>query len=113
MFVRCDRKRLLQALSNLIGNAVKFTPAGGTVTVALTQSAAAVVFEVTEPGPGIPAEQLPHIFDRYWRARTQRTQGVGLGLSITKAVLDAHGATLTVESSLGHGALFRFSLEKA
>ena len=113
LFVQCDGKRVLQVLSNLIGNAVKFTPEGGSITVSLSETPESVGFAVADTGPGIESHHLPHIFDRYWRGATQGVRGVGLGLSIAKAVLDEHGSVLNVESVPGQGAIFSFALPRA
>ena len=111
--VRCDRDRIVQVLSNLIGNAVKFTPAGGTVTVAASPAGdGMLVVEVRDTGPGIPAEQLPRLFQKYWRAHTDRT-GAGLGLFIARGILAAHGTKLSVETEVGKGSRFDFQLPVA
>jgi signal transduction histidine kinase len=110
--VRADADRLLQALGNLVGNAVKFTSPGGlvTVTVATTheRGSAMVRFTVSDTGPGIAPEHLPHVFDRFWQATATRRAGAGLGLAIVKGIAEAHGGEVTVESAPGTGA--RFSL---
>ncbi|HSS03097.1 MAG TPA: hybrid sensor histidine kinase/response regulator [Kofleriaceae bacterium] len=107
--VFCDRGRVLQVFSNLVGNALKFTPEGGHITVRSCRAGDAMQFSVADTGPGIPAEQLPHIFERYWQARTADRQGVGLGLAIAKGIVDAHGGVISVESSES-GTTFTFSI---
>jgi signal transduction histidine kinase len=107
--VHCDRARMLQVFSNLVGNALKFTPAGGRITVRARRDGNMVQFSVTDTGSGIAAEQLPHIFKRYWQARKADRQGIGLGLAITKGIVEQHGGTISVESSPG-GTTFTFSL---
>lgn len=107
--VRCDRDRIVQVLSNLIGNSLKFTPRGGTITVRVVREGPGVAFEVQDTGEGIAPDALPHLFDRFWRGE-RRTTGVGLGLYICRGIVTAHGSTLRVESTLGVGSRFYFSL---
>jgi signal transduction histidine kinase/CheY-like chemotaxis protein len=106
----CDRQRLQQILANLVDNALKFTPAGGTVRVAAVESDGGVRFAVSDTGPGIPEENLPFIFERYWQPDTQKESGVGLGLSIVKGLVEAHGGRVWVESQPGAGSTFYFVL---
>jgi signal transduction histidine kinase len=108
--VRCDRERVLQIFSNLLGNAIKFTPEGGLIEIAVRARNGSVGFSVRDSGPGIPAEQLLHVFDRYWQAGRGDRRGVGLGLFITKALVEAHGGEVSVESRLGEGSTFSFTL---
>jgi len=106
-----DGQRLAQVLSNLIGNACKFTPRGGRVTVSGTGAAGGVVMvRVRDTGPGIEAEHLPHLFDRFYRAKGQQQPGSGLGLAIARAIVDGHGGRLDVDSRPGEGASFWFTL---
>jgi signal transduction histidine kinase/CheY-like chemotaxis protein len=107
--IRCDRDRIVQVLSNLLANAVKFTPRGGTITVSTTRDDSVVRFEVRDTGQGIPAEQLPHLFTRFWRAHAGRG-GAGLGLFIARGIMAAHGCTLEVDTEEGVGSRFYFSL---
>ncbi len=111
--VTCDRDRTLQVFSNLIGNAVKFTPEGGSIVVRLQPDDDFVRVSVEDTGPGIPAEQLPHIFDRYWQARRADRRGVGLGLSIANGIIAAQGGRIWVESTVGAGTIFHFTLRRA
>ena len=111
--VHADRDRVLQALSNLIGNALKFTPAGGRVTVSVRKEGDEVLFDVADTGPGIAPEQLPHLFDRYWQANRADRRGVGLGLSIVKGIADAHGGGVRVETAEGAGTTFTLVLPAA
>jgi chemotaxis family two-component system sensor kinase Cph1 len=109
-WIYADPERVFQVLSNLVGNAIKFTPAGGSVTVALDADATALRFAVRDTGPGIPAIELGHVFDRYWQARRGRGAGAGLGLYIAKGIVVAHGGRIWTESTVGAGATFSFTL---
>ena len=108
--VLADRDRVAQVLANLIGNAHKFTPEGGRITVNAEESGDSVVFSVADTGPGVSAQDLPYVFDRFWQARRVRRGGVGLGLPITKGIIDAHGGRIWAESMAGVGSTFRFTL---
>lgn len=108
--VRADGDRVLQVFSNLIGNALKFTPEGGTVTVAAEPEGGTIRFWVSDTGPGIAPEQLPHLFDRFWQGRSADRRGAGLGLAIARGIVEAHGGTLEVESRVGEGSRFSFAL---
>ena len=105
-----DRNRLLQVFENLIGNAVKFTPPGGCVTVRARQRPGEVVFEVADNGPGIPESDIPRLFDRFWQAVRSDRKGAGLGLPIVKALVEGHGGQVHVESVLGQGTTFSFTI---
>lgn len=108
----CDRQRIVQVLSNLLGNAVKFAPAkNGRITAGFESQETSVLFFVSDNGPGIPKEELPHIFDRYWQGR-RRKQGVGLGLAISDGIIRAHEGKIWAESTPGIGATFYFSLKR-
>jgi signal transduction histidine kinase len=111
--VRCDRDRLLQVFSNLVGNAIKFTPEGGQIVLAVSSHPEGVVFSVRDTGRGISSEHLPHLFHRFFQVDPAHRSGVGLGLSIVKAIVEAHGGTLSVESTPGQGSVFRFALPHA
>ncbi|MEO7217438.1 MAG: ATP-binding protein [Gemmatimonadaceae bacterium] len=109
--VLADRERLQQIFTNLIGNAVKFTPAGGTITVTATENGPfSVRFAVSDTGQGISADNLPHIFDRFWQARHATRTGAGLGLAIAKGIVEAHGGTISAESETGLGTEIAFEL---
>jgi signal transduction histidine kinase len=107
---RCDRPRILQVLSNLIGNAIKFTPAGGAITVRADLGGREARFSVTDSGSGIAADELPHIFERFWQARKAARTGAGLGLAIAKGIVEAHRGRIWVESVPGKGSTFFFTL---
>jgi signal transduction histidine kinase/CheY-like chemotaxis protein len=107
LLVHCDRERILQVLSNLLGNAVKFTPAGGRVSVrAGRRGGGGFDVVVMDSGPGIAASEVPHLFDRYWRAQRGGRAGVGLGLWIARRLVQAHDGELCVESRVGEGSSF-------
>jgi two-component system sensor histidine kinase GlrK len=111
--VRVDKERILQALRNLVGNAVKFTPDGGHVTIAARRANQEIEVSVTDTGPGIPPEKLMTIFDKYQQAGTgnpYRAKGTGLGLSIAKHVISSHGGRIWAESKTGEGSTFTFAL---
>jgi PAS domain S-box-containing protein len=106
-----DRDRLLQVLENLIGNALKFTPAGGHITVGAAPRDHEVMFWVADTGCGIAPQDLTHVFNRFWQATTRTGRlGAGLGLSITKGIVEAHGGRIWAESQLGEGSSFFFTL---
>ncbi|WP_375765037.1 PAS domain-containing sensor histidine kinase [Archangium gephyra] len=111
--VLADRDRLLQVFSNLLGNALKFTPAGGEIRVGARVEGDQVRFHVRDTGPGIPPESLAHLFDRFWQANRTDRRGAGLGLSIAKGIVEAHGGTIRVESEPGRGSTFSFTVPRA
>jgi signal transduction histidine kinase len=108
--VFADRERILQVLSNLVGNALKFTPPRGRVTLSLERVAGAVRFSVSDTGAGIPAAEQERIFDRFWTRDRATSRGTGLGLFIAKAIVEAHGGKIWVDSAPGQGSTFRFTL---
>ena len=111
--VLADSARIQQVLSNLVGNAVKFTPRSGRITVCAEKAGNEVRFAVIDTGPGIPAEQLPHIFGRFWQAKSSDRRGIGLGLAIAKGIVEAHNGRIWVESHVGLGSTFYFTLPSA
>jgi len=108
--VRADRNRVMQVLSNLIGNSMKFTPAGGRISMRAKLVGEEVLFSTSDTGPGIPREHLSHIFNPYWQAKRTERLGAGLGLSIAKGIVEAHGGRIWVESEQGRGTDFYFTL---
>lgn len=110
-FVLADIGLIERALENVIQNALRYTPAGGTVTVALTQEANKVTVQIADTGCGIPEQDLPYIFDRFYRVeRQQRSDGAGLGLAITKSILELHGCRIEAHSTLNAGTTICFQL---
>jgi signal transduction histidine kinase len=109
--VQLDRERVMQVLSNLIGNAVKFTPPGGRVRIGAEPDGAWVKVSVSDTGPGIAPENLPHIFDRFWQ-KERRAGGLGLGLPIAEGIVHAHGGSIHVDSTPGAGTTFWFTLRR-
>lgn len=108
-----DRDRLLQVFENLIGNALKFTQPGGRITVGARREGGEVLFWVADTGAGIARDALPHVFDRFWQARRGERTGAGLGLSIVEGIVEAHGGRVWVESQLGRGTTFFFTIPTA
>lgn len=108
-----DPKRLKQLLVNLLDNAIKYTPSGGSARLALSVIDSVALIEVSDTGRGIPASALPHIFERFYRQtdpRDSRVTGFGLGLAISKWIVDAHGGSVQVESEEGKGSHFTVKL---
>ena len=108
--IPCDAQKLEQVFSNLLGNAIKFSPEGGKIKLQVDQTAEGILVSVTDNGPGIPSDLLPRIFDRFWQPQQSTYQGSGLGLSIAKGIVEAHKGRIWVESALGKGSSFLFSL---
>ncbi len=114
--VLADADRLERILANLLDNALKYSPAGSPIVVSLSLREGAVVIAVTDKGPGIPPEEAAHLFERYYRARQAREvrqTGLGLGLYVAKGLVEAHGGRIWVESEVGQGSTFAFSLPLA
>jgi PAS domain S-box-containing protein len=111
-----DRDRLIQVLSNLVNNAVKYSPEGGTVTLATRVDGRFALISVTDTGIGIPQEEIGHVFERFRRVRSGAAQsipGTGLGLTIVKQIVEMHGGKIWVESAVGHGSSFHFTIPLA
>jgi signal transduction histidine kinase len=111
--VFCDPSRTSQVLANLIGNAIKFSTAGGSVRVKAAISGNSIVVSVADSGKGIKKEQLPYVFDRFWQARETAHKGTGLGLAIAKGLVEAQGGKIWVESEFGQGSTFSFTIPRA
>jgi PAS domain S-box-containing protein len=105
-----DRDRLVQVFGNLIGNAIKFTPPRGTITVDVRQTDRDVEFTVADSGPGIPETDLKRVFTPYWQAKKTAHMGAGLGLAIVRGIVEAHGGKVWAENATGGGAVFRFTI---
>ncbi|WP_369412285.1 sensor histidine kinase [Geotalea toluenoxydans] len=114
-FVLADKGKLDQVLVNLLDNAIKYTPDNGKVTVTAEDEAEMLKISVTDTGLGIPAKDLPRIFERFYRvdeARSRDKGGTGLGLSIVKHIVQSHGGMISVKSIPGEGSTFSFTLKK-
>jgi PAS domain S-box-containing protein len=111
--VWADHDRMLQALSNLVGNALKFTPAGGIVTVGAVDDVDAVRISVVDSGPGIPTELVERVFEPFWQRKPGDRRGRGLGLAIAKGIIEAHDGRIWIESEPGHGTRVCFTIPKA
>jgi two-component system sensor histidine kinase ResE len=108
-----DAARIGRVLTNLTANALRFTPIGGRIHLAARRTAGGVEVEVADTGEGIRPEDLPYVFDRFYRgekSRSRATGGAGLGLAIAHGIVEAHGGHIRVESEIGHGARFVFIL---
>ena len=108
--VRCDPERTMRVLSNLTGNAVKFTPAGGSVKLSVRAEGTQAVVAVRDSGPGISSDILPRLFERHWQAKETAKLGQGLGLYISKAIVEAQGGRIWAENRPDSGAAFYFTL---
>jgi signal transduction histidine kinase len=113
VIVQADEERVLQLIDNLVGNALKFTPSGGQVSIGGFLDANELRVTVADTGPGIPEEQRARLFDRFWQARGADRRGLGLGLPIAKGIAEAHGGRLWVESTMGSGSAFHFAMPLA
>ena len=111
--VRVDCDRVQQVVCNLVGNAMKFTPPGGRITIAARAESDEVVVSVKDTGAGMSEEDLDRIFEPYWQAQRTASLGAGLGLKIAKGIVEAHGGRIWVESALGEGTTFHFTLPVA
>jgi signal transduction histidine kinase len=113
VFASFDHDRVVQVLSNLLGNALKFTPANGTVTIYVAHRTDNVEFGLKDSGPGIAPEEMPNIFKRFWQIDSASHRGLGLGLHICEKIVAEHGGRIWAESVPGQGATFRFTLPVA
>ena len=108
--VLADTERIHQVLSNLVGNAIKFTPRGGKIVIAARSDDHTVTVSVADSGSGIREEHLPKVFDRYWQSTRTNRQGAGLGLAIAKGIVEGHGGRIWIESKAGEGTVAQFTL---
>lgn len=107
-----DRSKMFQVFSNLLNNAIKFTPQGGSIQLSLEESETEFIFSVDDSGPGLREEDLNHIFEKYWSSQCTEVPGTGLGLFICKTIVSAHGGHIQAENLPGNGARLRFYLPK-
>ena len=110
--IDADEERILEVLENLVGNAIKFTMAGGSTIVGAAEQDNDLLVWVKDTGPGVAPEQLPHLFDRFWQGAKGDRRGAGLGLTICRAIVEAHGGRIWAESVLGEGTTVKFTLPK-
>src|SRR5690606_14704416 len=108
--IHADRHRILQVLYNLLENAIKFTPEGGTIEISAALQDEHVCYAVADTGPGVPAEDLPHVFRSFWQGDPHKAEGTGLGLAIARGIVEAHGGRIWVENRPGGGCAFRFTI---
>jgi signal transduction histidine kinase len=111
-----DRDRLVQVVSNLVNNAVKYSPEGGVVTISSRAEGGYALITVADTGLGIPPDEIAHVFERFRRVRSGAAQsiaGTGLGLTIVKQIVEMHGGKIWVESAVGHGSAFHFTIPLA
>lgn len=113
LMAKFDHERILQVLANLLSNALKFTPAGGRIALRVAPVGPDLRFSVADTGSGIPSHQLDAVFERFWQARGEDRRGLGLGLYISKGIVEAHGGRLWAESQPGKGSTFSFTLPGA
>jgi len=112
-FVMVDAKRIVQLLTNLLGNAVTHSPRAGVVTLRVQRTDGEVIFSIRDEGPGVEKDELDRLFGRFWQSERRSKRGLGLGLYIAKAIVDAHGGRIWAESEKAHGACFTFTLPVA
>jgi signal transduction histidine kinase len=112
LWVSADHDRLIQAVSNVVGNAIKFTPSGGTISLAAKRDGTQVIVSITDTGPGIAEGDRLKLF-RMFSQLNKAEGGLGLGLFIAKSIVEAHGGTMWVDSTVGQGSSFRFTLPLA
>ena len=113
-YVMGEQRRLEQVLTNLVENALRFTPGGGTITLSAEREAEWVMVTVADTGVGIPKEHLPHVFERFYKVeRSRRDHGTGLGLAISKHLVQAHGGDISATSVEGEGSQFKVKLRSA
>lgn len=113
--IEVDRERILQVVINLLSNAIKYTGEGGHITLEILDTPEESILQVTDDGIGIPQEEIPLIFERFYRtdkSRSRKTGGAGIGLTIVKSIVSAHGGTITAESEVDKGSTFTVILPK-
>ena len=108
--VLADRDRFVQVLNNLLTNAIKFTPRGGSILLNAAREGDYAVVSISDTGMGISADELPHIFERFWQADRHHRAGTGLGLAIAKGLAEAHGGEIRVSSRIGYGSTFSVTI---
>jgi signal transduction histidine kinase len=111
--VQGNSKHLCQVLTNLVNNALKYTPSGGTVTIRVVVENGSVTVCIEDTGVGIGLDHLPHVFEKFYRVETEKTRdvvGTGLGLAIAKSIVEVHGGRIWAESEAGAGSAFSFTL---
>jgi signal transduction histidine kinase len=106
----CDHDRVLEVLSNILGNAVKFSNPGGLVTICVSLRKHDIHFKIQDEGRGIPESYLPHLFDRYWQAKETSRHGAGLGLAIARGIVLSHRGEIWAESKVGSGTVMHFTI---
>jgi PAS domain S-box-containing protein len=111
--IACDCHRIEQVISNLVGNAIKFTPVGGTIKISASEEGNIITVSIADTGPGMAPEQLPKVFNKFWQAEKTMHLGSGLGLSIAKGIIEGHGGKIWAESELGKGSQFYFTIPLA
>lgn len=110
--VRADYQLVLRVFTNLVGNAVKFSPPLSKVRISATAESRFLRYTVADRGPGIAPDEVEHVFDRYWQAKDRDTRGLGLGLAIVRSIVEAHGGEVRVDSVLGEGSRFSFTIPR-
>jgi two-component system sensor histidine kinase/response regulator len=113
MMVSCDRERVLQVLANVLGNSIKFSGPDTRITVTAQTEGDGALISIEDQGPGIAPAELPHVFDAYWSGSNNQQLGTGLGLYITRSIIEAHGQRIGIESEVGRGTKIYFSLARA
>jgi signal transduction histidine kinase len=108
--VSADSERIMQVLSNIVGNALKFVAPGGSIVLKCELKGAEAIFSIADSGPGIDGEDLDRLFEKFWQRRRTDKRGVGLGLAIARGIVEAHGGRIWVDSHIGDGSTFYFSL---